>query len=140
VPREGAAAPGAQAVKLQVTGMHCSACSSAVERALGALPGVRSAAVSLTMQQADVVRAPGGASEVRASAGAAAQAYDQAGGCSVVLNLTFTPLCDKAPVYSQRRWAALCGSVALVQPAWARAPLRAASDARAWGRGPASGL
>ncbi len=56
---------GAQAVKLQVTGMHCSACSSAVERALGALPGVRSAAVSLTMQQADVVRAPGGASEVR---------------------------------------------------------------------------
>ncbi len=71
VPREGAAAPGAQAVKLQVTGMHCSACSSAVERALGALPGIRSAAVSLTMQQADVVRAPGGASEVRPSAGAA---------------------------------------------------------------------
>ncbi|KAK9840963.1 hypothetical protein WJX81_002856 [Elliptochloris bilobata] len=50
-------------VKLRVTGMHCSACSTAVEHALAALPGVRSAAVSLTMQQADVVRAPGGASE-----------------------------------------------------------------------------
>ena len=53
-----------QEVKLRVSGMHCSACSTAVEAALGALPGVRSAAVSLTMQQADVVRAPGGASEV----------------------------------------------------------------------------
>ena len=48
-----------------MTGMHCSACSTAVEHALAALPGVRSAAVSLTMQQADIVRAPGGASEVR---------------------------------------------------------------------------
>ena len=53
-----------QEVKLRVSGMHCSACSTAVEAALGALPGVRAAAVSLTMQQADVVRAPGGASEV----------------------------------------------------------------------------
>ena len=47
-----------------MTGMHCSACSTAVEHALGALPGVRSAAVSLTLQQAEVVRAPGGADEV----------------------------------------------------------------------------
>lgn len=52
-------------VTLQVTGMHCSACSTAVERALAALSGVRSAAVSLTLQLAEVVRAPGGADEVR---------------------------------------------------------------------------
>ena len=44
----------AQAVQLEVTGMHCSACSNAVEAALRAVPGVRAASVSLVMRQATV--------------------------------------------------------------------------------------
>ena len=35
--------------------MHCSACSSAVEKALTAMPGVRSASVSLVMRRATIV-------------------------------------------------------------------------------------
>ncbi|KAL4446311.1 hypothetical protein ABPG77_003118 [Micractinium sp. CCAP 211/92] len=51
--REGGA-EGVCTVKLDVRGMHCSACSSAVEAALQAVPGVQSAAVSLAVQQAEV--------------------------------------------------------------------------------------
>ena len=38
----------------QVSGMTCSACSSAVEAALDAVPGVGNAVVSLIQQQARV--------------------------------------------------------------------------------------
>ncbi|KAK9810274.1 hypothetical protein WJX72_007760 [[Myrmecia] bisecta] len=40
--------------QMQVRGMHCSSCSSAVEKALLRLEGVHKASVSLTMEQADV--------------------------------------------------------------------------------------
>ena len=41
-----------QVVQLDVTGMHCSSCSTAVESALRAVPGVQSASVSLVMRRA----------------------------------------------------------------------------------------
>ena len=41
-------------MQLEVTGMHCSACSNAVEAALLAVPGVAAASVSLVMRQATV--------------------------------------------------------------------------------------
>lgn len=50
----GSGSGGFQTAKLAVQGMHCSACSSAVEAALAAVPGVKSAAVSLATQQAEV--------------------------------------------------------------------------------------
>ena len=53
-----------QVAKLEVLGMHCSACSSAVESALGAIQGVQHCAVSLTMQQAEVEYDPVTTSEV----------------------------------------------------------------------------
>lgn len=55
-PRSGAdlRACHAQRVQLEVAGMHCSACSNAVEAELRALPGVQSASVSLVMRQATV--------------------------------------------------------------------------------------
>jgi Cu+-exporting ATPase len=43
--------------------MHCSACSTAVEAALRALPGVASAEVALLSQQAIVRCAPGACSQ-----------------------------------------------------------------------------
>ena len=46
---------GVQTIELEVGGMHCSACSSAVEKALTAVPGVQSASVSLVMRRATVV-------------------------------------------------------------------------------------
>lgn len=51
---------GATAVRLAITGMHCGACSSAVEAALAAVPGVQSAAVSLSTHQAEVRHGAGG--------------------------------------------------------------------------------
>ena len=43
-----------QVARITVLGMHCSSCSNAVEKALSNLPGVSSAVVSLTMEQAEV--------------------------------------------------------------------------------------
>lgn len=43
-----------QSVKLQVSGMHCSACSAAVEQALCGIRGVGRASVSLTLRLAEV--------------------------------------------------------------------------------------
>lgn len=43
-----------QSARFQVLGMHCSACSSAVERALLGIRGVASATVSLSLEQAEV--------------------------------------------------------------------------------------
>ncbi len=50
---ESVAAPPLLA-RFRVEGMTCSSCSAAVESALAALPGVRHAAVSLTLQEAKV--------------------------------------------------------------------------------------
>ncbi|HZG55726.1 heavy metal translocating P-type ATPase [Paenibacillus sp.] len=44
---------------LQVTGMTCAACASRIEKGLGKLPGVRSAAVNLATETARVSYAPG---------------------------------------------------------------------------------
>jgi len=41
-------------VKLSITGMTCSACAAAVERALSSVPGVRKAAVDLDQGRAVV--------------------------------------------------------------------------------------
>ena len=43
-----------QIARITVMGMHCSSCSNAVETALRNIPGVSSAIVSLTMEQAEV--------------------------------------------------------------------------------------
>ncbi|KAL0031786.1 hypothetical protein WJX79_007431 [Trebouxia sp. C0005] len=45
--------------KFRVTGMHCSSCSTAVQKALSVTPGVERASVSLTLEQAEVVYDPG---------------------------------------------------------------------------------
>jgi P-type Cu+ transporter len=55
--KAGGKAAGAIA-KLAVGGMHCSSCSNAVEAALGALQGVATASVALTMGQANVTYNP----------------------------------------------------------------------------------
>ena len=54
-----------QVVKLQVTGMTCSSCSSAVEKSLLMLEGVQHASVALSLQQAEVHVAAGGVDQVR---------------------------------------------------------------------------
>ena len=43
-----------QVVKLEVLGMHCSACSTAVENSLAELPGVLHSSISLILRQANV--------------------------------------------------------------------------------------
>ena len=45
---------GMQAVRVQIEGMTCSACSSAVENVLLSLEGVKHAAVSLTLGEAEI--------------------------------------------------------------------------------------
>jgi Cu+-exporting ATPase len=40
------------AIRLHISGMHCSSCVSRLEQALGSVPGVKRAAVSLAIQQA----------------------------------------------------------------------------------------
>lgn len=54
-----------QVIKLQVSGMTCSACSGAVEKSLAALDGVESASVSLSLQQAEVHVSSKAVAEVR---------------------------------------------------------------------------
>ena len=72
LPQSAAACPGciaapAQAVEvplpnarlaLSLPGIHCQACIATVERALEAVPGVRSARVNLTLRRAMVDAAP----------------------------------------------------------------------------------
>lgn len=70
----GGGAPHQQLLKLRVGGMHCSACSTAVEATLRGLPGVSHASVSLTLGQAEVAYWPGQASE-----GAIVAAVEEAG-------------------------------------------------------------
>ena len=53
-----------QISKFRVTGMHCSSCSTAVQKALSVTPGVERASVSLTLEQAEVVYDPGLVKEV----------------------------------------------------------------------------
>ncbi|MCA9097873.1 MAG: cation-translocating P-type ATPase, partial [Planctomycetaceae bacterium] len=47
--------PGTKSdVRLEIHGMHCASCVSRVEKALESVPGVRSAVVQLTTQDATV--------------------------------------------------------------------------------------
>ena len=55
---EDQAEAGMRRVQVRVTGMTCSACTSAVEAALSARRGVRRAAVSLLQNRAHVVFDP----------------------------------------------------------------------------------
>ncbi len=48
------AATTPQVVQLEVLGMHCSACSTAVEASLGELPGVLHSSISLILRKANV--------------------------------------------------------------------------------------
>lgn len=48
----------AELITLEITGMHCAACSSAVEAALNSVPGVQKAVVSLSLHQAEVAYKP----------------------------------------------------------------------------------
>ncbi len=57
-PRPAAPADGERHV-LDVTGMHCASCVGRVEKALLAVPGVRSAQVNLATNDATVVAEPG---------------------------------------------------------------------------------
>ncbi|HEY4529222.1 MAG TPA: heavy metal translocating P-type ATPase [Luteimonas sp.] len=52
--RQHAPAQGGPAVELAIEGMTCASCSARVERALGAVPGVSSAAVNLATERATV--------------------------------------------------------------------------------------
>ncbi|KAL3154215.1 hypothetical protein ABBQ32_013720 [Trebouxia sp. C0010 RCD-2024] len=50
--------PTGKVTKFRVTGMHCSSCSTAVQKALSVMTGVEKASVSLTLEQAEVVFDP----------------------------------------------------------------------------------
>ncbi|KAK9916964.1 hypothetical protein WJX75_009286 [Coccomyxa subellipsoidea] len=47
-----------EVTRIEVLGMHCSACSTAVETAMGAKKGVQKALVSLTLKMAEVTHDP----------------------------------------------------------------------------------
>src|SRR5262245_21673565 len=49
-----AADPGRDEVDLRIVGMHCAACGSRVEEALGGVPGVADASVNLATERAHV--------------------------------------------------------------------------------------
>ena len=53
-----------QVTKFRVSGMHCSSCSTAVQKALSVTSGVEKASVSLTLEQAEVVYDPSIVQEV----------------------------------------------------------------------------
>ena len=53
-----------QVARLEVIGMHCSSCSTAVEKALNGTAGVKEATVSLSLNMAEVTYDPTQLSEV----------------------------------------------------------------------------
>lgn len=55
---EASPADGHRRLLVRVTGMTCAACSSSVESALSAVPGVSRASVALLQNKADVVFDP----------------------------------------------------------------------------------
>ena len=65
VSSTAAAASQAELLKFEVSGMHCSSCSSAVEKALLSIPGVQRASVSLALHQTEVVITPGSITEAQ---------------------------------------------------------------------------
>lgn len=78
--------------RFRVEGMTCSSCSAAVESCLAALPGVRHAAVSLTLQEAKVEYEAREVDEVRAvGAGRCGTGGTMRGGCQVFLATRAAP-------------------------------------------------
>ena len=71
----GAPAPEHQRAILQVGGMSCASCAAAVERALGALPGVFAASVNFATMQAHVEFDPGVATVEQMERAVAAAGY-----------------------------------------------------------------
>lgn len=63
--RSAGLAGGAKVAALRVGGMTCAACAGSVENALLALPGVRSASVSVVLGEARVEYDPALTTEVR---------------------------------------------------------------------------
>ncbi len=53
-----------QVARLEVIGMHCSSCSTAVEKALNSTDGVKEATVALSLNMAEVTYDPTRLSEV----------------------------------------------------------------------------
>jgi len=53
-----------QVARLEVIGMHCSSCSTAVEKALNGRDGVKEATVSLSLNMAEVTYDPTHVTEV----------------------------------------------------------------------------
>ena len=53
-----------QVARLEVIGMHCSSCSTAVEKALNSTDGVKEATVSLSLNMAEVTYDPTHVTEV----------------------------------------------------------------------------
>ena len=53
-----------QVARLEVIGMHCSSCSTAVEKALNGTDGVKEATVSLSLNMAEVTYDPTRVTEV----------------------------------------------------------------------------
>src|SRR6266511_5638267 len=49
---EPASQPGRARIRARIGGLHCSLCTSTIEKALGRRPGVDKVAVSLTHEQA----------------------------------------------------------------------------------------
>jgi Cu+-exporting ATPase len=70
---EGAIA--ASSLTLPIEGMTCASCARRVERALAAVPGVRSAAVNLALERAEVAFDPAAADAARLTAAVRAIGY-----------------------------------------------------------------
>ncbi len=58
---------GAEPVRFAVRGMTCASCVAHVEKAVARIPGVRSVAVNLTLERADVIADPGVAPAIAAA-------------------------------------------------------------------------
>jgi copper ion binding protein len=98
---EEALQPPRQLARLRVGGMTCSSCSSAVESALAATPGVRHAVVSLTLQEAKVEFDPEVTNEVSTVVECtAAPAGEDQQQCTteIVASFPLTP-CPASPVH-----------------------------------------
>jgi len=71
-----AGAPTESTLDLPVVGMHCAACASRVERALGETPGVRRAGVNFATARATVTFDPGAVTPQGLRAAVQGQGYD----------------------------------------------------------------
>lgn len=76
--------------KLGIGGMACSSCSAAVEGALLRVPGVLSAVVALTLEQAEVQYGEGACTPANLVAAVEAAGFEAAGALAAPLPATAT--------------------------------------------------